>query len=74
MIYRESMRDYLDSSDDHKFLCDVVVPVADKESVMHMGVAKIDKEIAALHMQMEEKKAKKQQLLAIEHDEGNNND
>ena len=70
-IYDESMRDYLDAQSDRKFLCEVVVPSTDKTTIMNLGVAQIDKELADLHVQMEHKKAKKQQLLAIEHNEGN---
>lgn len=50
----------------YKFLCELEVPVLPKEDVNKMGVAKLDKEIGDLVIEIENKREKKQQLLAIE--------
>jgi hypothetical protein len=71
-VFDEHMREHMDSQkDEYNLLCEVVMPEVDKESIMNLGVAQIDRDLAELHMQVEAKKAKKQQLLAIEHKEGN---
>jgi len=49
----------------YKFLCELEVPVLPKEDVNKM-VGRLDKEIGDLVVQIENKREKKQQLLAIE--------
>ena len=56
----------VEDDEEYKFLCELEVPVLPKEDINKMGVAKLDKEIGDLVVQIEQKREKKQQLLAIE--------
>jgi len=64
-MYDESMREYMDRQGDAKFVCEVEFEDVDREEVVKMGVAAIDKEIADLQVAINRKQDKKQQLLVI---------
>ena len=67
LLFNEDMRDYLDESAEHKYICEVAIPKANYKDLVKMGASEIDKEIIDLQVQITSKEAKKQQLLAIEH-------
>lgn len=54
------------NNDKNIFLHEIEVPIISKEEVTKAGVAGLDNEIADLLDKVEEKREKKQQLLAIE--------
>lgn len=66
-ICDEHMKEYYIESGEVKYICDLEIPEIDRSEVVDMGVAKIDKEIVDLQVQITQKEAKKKQLLAIEH-------
>lgn len=52
--------------DKNHFLQEIEVPIISKEEITKAGVARLDNEIVDLLDKIEEKREKKQQLLAIE--------
>jgi|TARA_R110000744_G_scaffold220399_2_gene339220 hypothetical protein len=72
VTFDESMREYLDSNGEHTFVTELDVPEIDNSEVVKMGVKSIDESIAKInaeaHRDIETLKAKKEQLLALTHD------
>ena len=66
-VMDESMRDYYDASDVHIFVGDVEFSEVDRDGVVNMATAQIDKEIIDLQVAITRKEEKKKQLLAIEY-------
>ena len=69
-IFDLDMREYLDGDNEHKFVCEIAIPVITKADVAEMGTPKLDKEIADHCVAIEMLQSQKKQLLAIEHDGG----
>ncbi len=57
--------DHRSTTNDRFFIKEVEVPVISKEEITKAGVARLDNEIVDLLDKVEEKREKKQQLLAI---------
>ena len=74
VTFGEDMREYLDADEEHRFVAEIEVSELDNKEVVKMGVKSIDEQIsninAKTHREVEMLKAKKEQLLALTHDNG----
>ena len=67
MLTGADMKEYYLDSPDYKYVCDIEFEDLNRDEIVGMGVAALDKEIISLQVQITNKEAKKKQLLAIEH-------
>jgi hypothetical protein len=74
VTFDESMREYLDSDEECRFVAELDVPEIDNKEIVKMGVKSIDESISKInaesYREIETLKAKKEQLLALTHDSG----
>ena len=73
-LINEGCAGYYEKSDNHKYICDVVIPEVDKSFIVECAVSEIDMDNARLQARIETNNTKKQQLLCIEHNEDKDNE
>ena len=73
-VISDDEKELFDRIDSYKYVCEVTIPAIDKSFILDAAVSQIDQENARLQAKISENNAKKQQLLCIEHNEGNNNE
>lgn len=64
-LFDEDMRDYLATEGERIFVDTIEFESVDRDKIIGLGVASIDKDIADLQVAINRKQDKKQQLLAI---------